>query len=165
MIRHPKTLSATILVACLSLLTPSMAQAVEGDEDPTQKRIDEVIAEYGGEQTAWNEVEWNDGEIVFTAAPVNEAQLIQRSVSAAATRNCDSGRHCAFSGTGYSGERLAFSSCSSNQSLGVLSAVRSIANNRSGKRIKVYKKSTLLTTVGANSGSNVSLGATSLTCS
>lgn len=158
---RPKALLVALALGSLSLLTPSLAHATTNTDTPTQERIDEVIAEYGGEQTAWNEVTWNDGEVVFTTAP----STASRQVTAAAARNCNSGSHCVFSGTGYTGERLTFSSCSSNQSVSGLSSVRSVANNRSGKSVKVYKNSTLLTTVSANSGKNVSSGATSLTCS
>lgn len=158
---RPKALLVALAMGSLTLLAPSLAQAATSADTPTQERIDEVIAEYGGEQTAWNEVTWNNGEVVFTTAPPVSTQHL----TAAAARNCNSGSHCAFSGTGYSGERLTFSSCSSNQSVSILSSVRSVANNRAGKSIKVYKNSTLLATVSANSGKNVSSGATSLTCS
>ncbi len=161
---RPRALLVPLLLSGVALLTPSVVHVIEEDHHPTQERIEEIIAEYGGEQTAWNEISWNDGDVVFTAAPLLEAGRTP-SATTTLTRNCDSGRHCAFSGTGYSGERLTFSSCSSNQNIGVLASVQSVANNRTGKSIKVYKNSAILATVPANSGGNVSTGATSLTCS
>lgn len=153
-----------LLLVGASLLAPAAAQAVEPVESPVQERIDDIISEYGGEQTAWNEITWNDGEVVFTAAVATATNT--RALAAAATKNnCPSGQHCAFSAQSYGGDRLAFSACTSNQSLSVLGTVLSVANNRTGKSIKVYKGSTLLTTVAANTGKNVSAGATKLTCS
>lgn len=122
-----------------------------------QDRIDAVLAEYGGEQTAWNEVSWDGGDTVLTVA--GEASISR-------VGGCADGKFCAYSLAGYSGSRLTFSTCTSNISVSSLGAsVRSIANSRSSGTVTAYNGGSAVLSVGAGSGANTSATITSLGCS
>ncbi len=152
--RTPRLL-ATVAAAVLFTLAPALpASAV----DPMQDRVDAVIAEFGGEQTAPNEVSWDDGAVILTLAP--------EGVTAFAIGNCPSGSYCAYSGLSYSGSRLAFSTCTSGNSVAALPSVKSIANSRTSGTVKAYNGSTLVATVNANTGKTpITAAVKTLNCS
>ncbi|MFT4051190.1 MAG: peptidase inhibitor family I36 protein [Microbacterium sp.] len=138
-------------------LAPTAANAAE---DRVQARIDAVIAEYGGEQTAANEVTWDDGAIILTV----EAAASVSALTGVGT--CPSGSYCAYSRTNYLGSRLAFTTCTTGNSVSALgSAVRSIANSRSSGTVSAYNGSTKVLTVAAGNGKNTTATITTLSCS
>ena len=134
---------------------------------PMQQAVEEVLEEHpGGTQTGWNEVSWDDGEVVLNIAP-EEAGILGVSGNAitalSTSRNCASGRYCAFSRPGYSGSKLTVSSCT-NRSTSQLPQVRSIANSRSSGTVRAYNGNRQITSVAPRSGKNVSGTITRLTC-
>lgn len=164
---RPLALITALALSAVAVLTLSAGMAQElTPYGAVQDRIDEAIAEFGGEQTAWNEVSWGDGDVRFIAAlPGTSVTTHAIGTAADMVKNCPTGQHCVFAGAGYAGEKLVFKSCTANQSVSVLSSVRSIANNRFGKTVRAYKATTLLVSVPANSGRDVKAGTTKVTCS
>lgn len=166
---------AAVTATLLALAVPLTSTAAVADP-AMQARVDAVIAQYGGTQTDWNEVSWPDEGVVLdlspTSPPANavaaSTQLVPHldSATASATASCSSGTHCVYSGATYTGNRISYSSCSSSQSVAALGgSVQSIYNARSNKTIKAYNGSTVVATVSANSGKNVSGTITKIGCS
>ena len=142
-------------------LAPCTANAAE---NPVQDRIDAVIAEYGGEQTAANEVTWDDGAIILTVE-AQSARSAQTVSAQTVVGTCPSGSYCAYSLANYLGSRLAFTTCTTGNSVSKLgSAVRSIANSRSSGTVSAYNGSSLVLSVSAGSGKNTTATITSLSC-
>lgn len=84
----------------------------------------------------------------------------------AAVGGCTTGKFCAYNQTGYRGDKITFSTCSSSQSVtGLTGAVRSIANSRSTGIIRAYAGSTLLASAAAGTGVNVTGTTTNIFCS
>ncbi len=161
-------LLATAGVTALAVIAFAPASARADDTGSAmQDRVAAVIAEYGGVQTAWNEVAWDDGDVILDLAGTTSSVAQPQAADTAATiGSCASGRHCVYSGSNYSGNKLTFSSCATNQSVAALDGnVRSIANNRTGKSIKAYDGSTLVATVPTSSGKNVNGTITKVSCS
>jgi hypothetical protein len=159
-------LAATIAALTL-LFAPAAAQAEEA-ASPMQQHIDGVIAEFGGEQTGWNEVTWHEEGTMLTVSPsdVVPGSSMSFSLEPFAVGNCPSGKHCVYSGINRGGSRYDFGTCAKDQSVSPLgSAVKSIANSRSSQTVKAYNGSTLVTTVSANTGKNVSSTVTKVSCS
>lgn len=141
-----------------------------------QARIDAVIAQYGGIQTAPNEVTWaSEGTVLdlattqpaaTTAASKTRSAAAVEDVTPATVGSCGSGHHCVYSQPSYNGDKLEYSTCASSQSIAALGAnVKSIANNRRSSTIKAYNGSTVVATVAANSGKNVTSTVTKIGCS
>jgi len=167
MLRRRSAFLALLIPAALGLVAPQAATAAEIiPTTSVQDQVDEVIDKFGGEQTAWNEVSWDDGDVTLTIVPETStasAQIV--SAAAAATKNnCATGKHCAFATAGYRGNVMAFATCATNQSLAALGSAGSVANNRSNKSVKAYKGTTLVATISANSGKDTA-GTTKLSCS
>ncbi|WP_162621889.1 peptidase inhibitor family I36 protein [Microbacterium suaedae] len=166
MLRRRSVLFALLIPAALGLVAPQAATAAEiVQTSSVQEQVDEVIDDFGGEQTAWNEVSWDDGDVTLTIVPeTSTASARIVSAAAAATKNnCATGKHCAFASAGYRGNVMTFSTCATNQSVAVLGSAGSVANNRSNKTVKAYKGTTLIATIGANSGKDTA-GTTKLSC-
>ncbi len=157
-------LTLTLLVSAATALTTAAPAAALGSttSTPMQQRVNAALAaEPGGMQTAWNEVSWDDGRIVLTLAPPALPWEVAAQVS-----NCASGKFCAYSAAGYGGNKLAFSTCTSNLSVSALGApVRSIANSRTSGTVTAYNNGTYVTTVAAGTGKNILVSITSLSCS
>lgn len=150
----PRTSPLLILPVVLGMLALGAAPA---NADPMQDRVDGVVAEFGGEQTAYNEVTWDGGAVVLTIADEDAASR--------AIGSCATGSFCAFSASGYAGSKLTFATCVANQSTAALGAVRSVANARSIGTVTAYNGNTPLFSVFANSGTNTSASVTKLSCS
>ncbi|MCD1571859.1 hypothetical protein [Agromyces mediolanus] len=152
-------IAAAALVAAAVVLAPLPAVAATAPEDPgLQQRIDAVLAEFpGGTQTGPDEVSWQDGAVVLTLE--SEGQLAARSVG-----SCATGTHCVYSGSGLSGSKLTFSTCST-QSVAPLGApVASIANARSVV-VRAYNSIGVVGSVSANGSANTgSWGVTKVGC-
>lgn len=151
---------AVTLVALMLASSPGPVAQAASTPSGTQDRIDEVLREHpGGDQTAWNEISWDDGAVILTLASTYITPF-------AAVGGCTSGRFCAYNQTGYRGDKLTFSTCTSSHSVSALAgAVRSIANSRSTGSIRAYAGSTLLATAAAGTGSNVTGTTTKFVCS
>lgn len=143
--------------ALLLVFWPSWAIGQEGD---MQQRVEDLLAQYpGGEQTNWNEVNWQDGEVIMTLVPddLSVAPL-------AAT--CTTGRFCAYDGSNYNGNRISFTTCTSQHSVAQLvGPVRSMYNARSSGTIRAYAGSSLLASATAGQGRNVSGTTSHISCS
>lgn len=147
-------------VMALAAATPAAATTAPAST-PMQQRVNSALAaEPGGVQTAWNEVSWADGTIVLTLAPLAPTFAVAAQVS-----NCASGKFCAYSAVGYGGNKLTFSTCTSNLSVAGLQApVRSIANSRTSGTVTAYNGSSPVLTVAAGTGKNTLATVTSLSC-
>lgn len=154
-------LAVTALTLSLVSVTPAIAETGTGD---MQVRVEAVLAEYpGGEQTAWNEISWDDGAIVMTlqaaASSSGGAALL------AAVGGCASGKFCAYNQTAYRGDKITYSTCASSQSVAALTgAVRSIANSRTSGTVRAYAGSTLLASAAAGAGASVGGTTTNISC-
>lgn len=142
-----------IIPAVVGLLALGAAPA---HADDMQDRIDAVIAEFGGEQIAYNEVSWNEGAVVLT---------LEEDFSAFAIGSCADGNFCAYSSSNYLGSRLTFTTCVTDQSTAALGTVRSVANARSVGTVTAYNGTSPLFSVFANSGTNTTASVTKLSCS
>lgn len=164
-----KTVLRTVLLA---ILMPGPAEAgphlaVESWDDSTvtmQERVDEVLdTDPEAEQTEWNEVSWDDGEVVLTLDPTSttDGQILRAST---AMSKCPKGSYCAFSKRNYTGDRLRISSCI-NRSTTAMTAVNSVANARTSGTVRAYNGRTRAATVTARSGkSSITSKVTRLTC-
>ncbi|MFT4157574.1 MAG: peptidase inhibitor family I36 protein [Microbacterium sp.] len=168
--RHSRSVLASAAVVLVSLLTPATALAIEPSPSPMQQLVDDVIEEHGGVQTGWNEVTWDEGDIMLTIDP----QLGERSVSArvdaapaaAAKDNCAAGKYCAYAAAFYGGSKLTYSACPATYtSFSVIGAVRSIKNSRTSGTVRAYNGSTVKSTMSAGQGSSNISGITKITCS
>ncbi|GAA5205402.1 peptidase inhibitor family I36 protein [Microbacterium kyungheense] len=159
------SLLALPLVVGAVALSASPAAA---STDPTQDQVDAVIAEFGGTQTASNEVTWDDGAVVLTIAPESTASRFSSpsGITAFSVGSCPSGYFCAYSGTSYTGSRLTFSSCTTGNSVAALGTVRSLANSRGYGTVRAYAGWSTVATLGPNTGAaSVSAGIDKLNCS
>lgn len=152
-----------IAVAAVLLAIAPTSAAVASENNDMQVRIDAVLhAHPGGTQIAWNEVSWDDGDVVLTLAseaPVEVSPL-------AAVGNCASGTFCAYTDTSYRGDKLTFSACTNINSVSALGGtVRSMANSRGSGSIKAYSSTVLLATAVAGTGTNVSGTTVYINCS
>lgn len=139
------------------------ASPAAASTDATQDQVDAVIAEFGGTQTASNEVSWNDGAVVLTIAPDTTAS---RGFTAFSVGGCPSGAFCAYSGTSYTGSRLTFSACTSGNSVAALGTVRSLANSRGTGTVRAYDGWATVATLAPNTGAaSVAAGIDKLNCS
>ena len=144
------------------------ASPAAASTDPAQDQVDAVIAEFGGTQTAANEVSWDDGAVVLTLAPEETSSRFGGSggITAFSVGSCPSGSFCAYSGTSYTGSRLTFSGCTAGNPVSALGSVRSLANSRSTGTVRAYAGWATVATLSPNSGaSSVSAGVDKLNCS
>lgn len=153
-------LALPVLVGAVAL----SASPATASTDPTQDQVDAVIAEFGGTQTAPNEVSWDDGAVVLTLAPEGAAD--SRGFTASSVGGCPSGAFCAYSGTSYGGSRLTFWACTTGNSVAALGTVRSLANSRSTGTVRAYDGWATVATLGSNTGAAaVAAGIDKLNCS
>ena len=129
-----------------------------------QERVDEVLdTDPEAEQTGWNEISWDDGEVILTLDPTSttDGHVIQAS---SAMSKCPRGSYCAFSKRNYAGDRLKVSSCR-NRSTTAMTAVNSVANARTSGIVRAYNGNIRVATVTARSGkSSITSKVTRLTC-
>ena len=141
------------LVAGLGFSAPASATT-----NPTQTHIDSVLANYpGGIQTGWNEVSWDDGDVVLTVA-------LGDVHARAAVGTCANGKHCVYSSPGLLGSKLTFSTCS-NQSVSALGGpVKSVANARSSGTVTAKNGSTPVLSIAPGAYKNTSATVTQVSC-
>ncbi|GAA5200158.1 peptidase inhibitor family I36 protein [Microbacterium jejuense] len=158
--------------AALSLLIGTVAFSASpaaAVTDTTQDQVDAVISEYGGVQTAPNEVSWDDGAVVLTVAPEDSARFgdaRSSGVTAFSVGSCPSGYFCAYSGVSYTGSRLTFSACTTGNSVAALGTVRSLANSRGTGTVRAYDGWATVATLGPNTGiTSVAAGIDKINCS
>lgn len=152
----PRRLLMIVLAALTIALLPTAPATAAADG--IQDRVDDVIAQYGGIQTAYNEVTWDDGAIILTLAGDGIAPL--------AVASCPSGSYCAYSAYSYAGSRLQFTTCTTGNPVGALPSVKSIANSRTSGTVRAYNGATLVTTVAPNTGKTpINSTVTTLSCS
>ncbi|MCS4276498.1 hypothetical protein M2390_001680 [Mycetocola sp. BIGb0189] len=162
--RFLRTTLAAAALTLLTLATPSIASAQGSSADAMQARVDSIISVHGGEQTAWNEITWDNGDVIATLSA--EPAASARSLSALAAGNCASGRYCAYSLLNYGGDRLTYSACpATNTSFSAIGTVRSISNNRASSTVRAYAGTTLKNTISSGSGASSTTGITRITCS
>lgn len=149
--------TAIVTAVLLAFWAPSWAIS---PEPGIQDMVDDLLAQHpGGEQTGWNEVSWQGGEVVLT--------LMSDDPSADPLAvNCAAGRFCAYDGSNYSGNRITFSTCTNYHSVAQLvRPVRSMYNARGSGTIRAYSGSTLLASATAGRGTNVSGTTSHISCS
>lgn len=152
----PPAAIGAILVASALVFAPAAAAQTAGPD--AQDRVDEVLADYpGGTQISPNEVAWDDGAVVLT---IEDAS----AVSARSVGSCATGAHCVYSGTGLSGSKLTFWSCTTQSVAPLGSPVRSIANARSSVTVREYNSVGVIGSVAANSWANAPSGVTKVGC-
>lgn len=173
--RRIPALTATVL-AIAALLIPSTAWAADGAGSEMQDAVETVIAEYGGEQTGWNEVTWDDGDVVLELDPTDpdnndsDGPVIgSESASgliAAVRDNCQAGRYCVYAKIGYNGNKLTYRACpATHTSFGaLLGPVRSVKNDRTTGTIRAYRGSTVKAALAPGRGAANVSGITKLTC-
>lgn len=146
-------LIGTLATLALAVGTqPAMASPT----DDLQQQVDSIIARYGGEQTAKNEITWDGGEAVLTLAPTGVQPL--------SVGSCATGSFCAYSSFSQGGSKLSFTSCTASNSTAPLGQVRSVANARSSGSVHAYNGSTSVLTVAAGSYANTGATITRLGC-
>lgn len=164
--RYTRAATMALLALAVVLAPTSVSVAAEPGETTMQERVDEVIAEFGGEQVDWNQVSWDEGEIVLTLAEEESRANTARVAAAAATDKCASGKYCVYPKIGYGGNQLAFSACPATQtSFSVIGSIRSIKNDRASNTVRAYAGSTLRATLAAGTGNTNISGITKVTCS
>lgn len=171
--RHTRAAIAATVLALIALFTPVVASAAEQETTPMQERVDEVIVEFGGEQIGWNEVSWDDGDIVLALDPdlslsVNAKTTKSVGVTAAASKeDCASGKYCVYSRAFYDGNKLTFSACpATHTSFSKLGgAPRSTMNDRASGKLRAYNGNTVKATLNAGTGTSNITGVTKVTCS
>lgn len=156
-------LAAVLTAAMLAIAVPEAAIASYLPTD-MQERVDAILdANPGGTQIAWNEVSWDKGSVIVTLAQSGGSDDIEPFASVG---GCASGSFCAYDQTGYKGDKITYSSCTSDHSLAALpGAVRSVANSRAAGTVRVYAGTTLLATAAPGTGTNVTGTTTKLSCS
>lgn len=159
-----KTAAFTALLtsALITLVTATPAAADTAPaQTPMQQRVSAALAaEPGGEQTAWNEISWDNGAVVLTLASDTAIASVAAQVG-----TCTSGNFCAYSSANYGGNKLTFSTCTSGLSVaGLGGPVRSIANSRSSGTVRAYNGGTVVLTVAPGTGKNTLATITSLSC-
>jgi len=167
-----KTARISLVITTLAalLLQAQGASAAEVAAESMQSRVDAVIAEFGGLQTAPNEVTWDDGATVLDLAPSPDAPAPEAATPLARVAltvgGCAAGAHCIYSASNYAGDKVTFTGCSSNESVALLDGyVRSVANATANSTVRVFQGTSLLTRVAAGTGKNVSGAATRIACS
>lgn len=159
--------AAALILALAVLMAPTSAGAADTTSSTVQERVDEVIDEYGGEQTAWNEVTWEDGDIVLTLAPETTTTVsLRATVTATAADDCASGKYCVYSKTNYNGDKISYSKCPATYtSFTALSdSIHSIKNDRTSGTVKAYNGTTVKSTLAAGKGSTSVTSITKVTC-
>lgn len=154
-----------IVIGAIALLATSVAgpTAAATGTGNMQERVEAVLAENpGGTQIGWNEISWDDGDVILTLAPSASPSGV---TAFAAVGGCTAGRFCAYSQSSYGGDKITFSTCTSSHSVSALSGpVRSMANSRTSGTIRAYAGSTLLASAAAGTGSNVTGTTTKISC-
>lgn len=147
------SVAACLLTLVITATTPPAAASTSH----MQATVDSVIAKHGGEQTAWNEVSWDQGAV--------KLQIADPSVPLAAA-SCASGRYCVFSQASYLGSQLSYSTCpATHTSFAVLGGpVRSIANKLGQRTVRAYSSSTLKHTLPSGTSVASTSGITKITC-
>lgn len=155
-----------LAVAALLLGTLGIVAPADGSPGNMQQRIAAAIeATPGGVQVSWNEVSWNNGDVVLTLAPeTGEPTAAGETAPAAAVGSCANDRHCVYSLPGLAGNKLTFTTCTS-QGVGPLGApVKSVANARTGVTVTAKNGTAVVLTVGGNSWANTSAAITTVSC-
>lgn len=149
--KRPATL-ATVLTVLALTLAPSAA----ADDPSMQERVEAVIDEHGGVQSGWNEVTWDDGDVVLTIEPEGFAPF--------AVGNCATGRYCVYDGQNRTGSKLSFTSCANHSVSPLGSPVRSMANARSSGSVVAKNGSTIVLTVAVGATKNTTATITHANC-
>lgn len=150
----------TLSIGVMLVLFPSQVNATRVDPS-TQARINAIIEEFGGTQSSWNEVSWENGEVILAVASSADGAAAPMAVG-----SCAEGRYCAFSQAGYIGDKLSFTACPANQfSFAPLSNVRSVANSRATLTVRIYGGTVLKATLPPNTGTPNVSGVTRISCS
>ena len=134
-----RILAAAFLAAGL-IVAP--AHAANADTPDLQDRIDQVLAEYGGQQISANEVAWDGGAVVLSLASAS-------GVSPMSVGSCATGTYCVYSGL-LSGDKMAFSSCGTYSVAALGAPVQSVANARTSGVVRVYNNTGSLGSVSPN---------------
>lgn len=152
--RHFAAVAA--LAVCVLLIPQAAASASASAPDDTELSDIEYALEAvpGG-------IALSDSHAVWPALGMT---LTAGSPAARSVGSCATGTFCAYTGSGLSGTKLAFTVCT-NVSTAALRVVASIANGRiSGKVHAKNASGSVLGTAVANGSANVPPGTTSLLC-
>ena len=140
--------AAKIVTAMLALVVLSLSASPAFASTPAPQTAAAILAEHpGGEEIAPGVISWDNGAVVLTLADAASPDTVG---------TCATGQYCAWSGTSYTGTKLAFTACSSagtSSSLSLLGGVvRSTANARSSGHVDAKNGSTLVYSMAAGTG-------------
>ncbi|WP_309615126.1 peptidase inhibitor family I36 protein [Salinibacterium sp.] len=143
-----RAIGAAFAAALLAALTLTTTPALASPADPLEARTAQVLASHpGGEEIAPGVISWDGGAVVLT---------LEGAATARAIGTCATGQYCAWSGTSYTGTKLAFTSCSSggtSSSLSLLSGLaRSTANARTFGSVDAVSGSSVIYSMSTNTG-------------
>ena len=163
-------LVAAFALAMVTLTAPAgaVAQELSPTASTMQERIDEVIGEHGGTQTGWNEITWNDGDIVLTLESETDMAPSRRATAASAAKDdCAAGKYCVYAKTEYAGNKIRYSACPATYTSFTLlhASIHSIKNDLSSGTVRAYNGSTLKKTLSPGAGAPTVTNITKITCS
>lgn len=146
-------------VATAALLVSNSAFPASADPSPQQSNLAQVIGRYGGTQTSFNTVSWNNGAITL--------HIADDTASPTAITDCPSGRYCVFQKASFQGSVLSFSTCpQSHTDFSALGGmVGSAVNKRTTGTVRLYANSTTKATLLPGQSAAFLTGITKLTCS
>lgn len=143
------------ILTATALLTLAVPMSTAHADNPLQDQIETVIATYGGEQIAPNQVSWDDGDITLT---------LSTGTTTRAVGTCATGKFCAYSQLNQQGSKLTFTTCTAPNSTSPIGSVRSVANARTSGTVTAYNGSAAVLTVAAGRTTNTGATITRLGC-
>lgn len=167
--RRASRLTATLTLTLILLLAPQSSWAAGPTDTSMQERVDDVIEDFGGSQTSWNEVTWGEGAIVLTLDPTDTApdSTPRAATAREASAKCASGRYCVYSAAGFRGNKLSYATCPATYTsfAALHGKVRSVKNSRSSGTVLAYAGSQVKATVKAGRGASSVSRITKIRCS
>lgn len=138
--------AAAVIAVATSAAAPAVAQ--EGPPDPVAHEVSRILDEVPG-AVQLDATTVVAGDATFTVDDGTDARAIA---------SCSTGKYCAWRGSGYTGTRVDFTSCSASGTtsllIGLGGAARSVANARLSGSVQLRNGTTTLATLAANSGNS-----------
>lgn len=136
------------LALAIALLAPATTAVASTPPSSLDDRVAEILNRFpGGEEVSPGVIEWDKGAVTLT---------LESRYSTMSIGTCSTGQSCAWSDTGYTGTKVAFTACSAggtSSSLAVLGGLaRSTANARTSGHVNAVNGATVVYTMAANTG-------------
>ncbi|WP_208030009.1 hypothetical protein [Streptomyces cyanogenus] len=101
-----------------------------------QQRVDAILAQDGGQQTAANEISYPDGRLLLPLPGEKRARDLNSPANvAAAAHTCTPGNLCGYSGAGYTGEEREWYTCTFHKKPSSWTSGGSWYNNQTPGRV------------------------------